>query len=337
MTDTARPSLPRRSGRRVIALGVVGMFAAGACASDTDDATAAEERSQDAATELVAQVASYELVADRDQRFIVGMFGNDDGVVSFGTARLDFDYLGTEADPLDEPRPGPSTTATFLPIPGSAETSEGGGARFTSPSEARGVYGAESVRFDEPGFWEVEVTIDLDGAEKRASAAFEVGDEQHVPVVGDPAPKTDNLLPGDADAPVTAIDSRADDDGSVPDPELHQVTIDAAIAAGKPVMVVVSTPVFCVSQFCGPITDTVQQLAQDTGDEMAFVHLEVWRDFENNAINRAAAEWIWPDQSGDPGEPWVFVVDAAGTIVQRWDNVVTERDLETAIQTVLED
>jgi hypothetical protein len=31
-----------------------------------------------------------------------------------------------------------------------------------------------------------------------------------------------------------------------------------AIAAGRPVMVVGSTPVFCVSRFCGPITDAVQ-------------------------------------------------------------------------------
>ena len=334
---TTRSSRFGPRGLRGVALGLVLVLSATACASDADDATADDKRPEDDTTELVAQVASYELVADRDQRFIVGMFSDDDGVVSFGTAQLAFDYLGTESDPLDEPRSGPSATATFLPIPGSPETSDGAGARFTSPSEARGVYGVESVLFDEPGFWEVEVTIDVDGSEQQATAAFEVGDEQHVPVVGDPAPRTVNLLPGDADAPVTAVDSRAEDDGSVPDPELHQVTIDEAIGAGTPVMVVVSTPVFCVSRFCGPITDTVQELAQRTGDDMAFVHLEVWRDFENNAINRAAAEWIWPDQTGDPGEPWVFVVDATGTVVQRWDNVVTERDLETAVRTVLED
>ncbi|MDE0805276.1 MAG: hypothetical protein OSA99_18385 [Acidimicrobiales bacterium] len=170
---------------------------------------------------------------------------------------------------------------------------------------------------------------------EQATAAFEVGDVGHVPVVGDQAPRTDNLLPGASDAPVTAVDSRAEEDGSVPDPELHDTTIESAISAGRPVMIVVSTPVYCVSRFCGPITDTVQDLAVEFGDDMAFVHLEVWRDFENNAINKAAAEWIWPDQTGDPGEPWVFVVDGSGKIAARWDNVVTDQNLDDAVQDVL--
>jgi len=44
-------------------------------------------------------------------------------------------------------------------------------------------------------------------------------------------------------------------------------------------MVVVSTPTYCQSRFCGPITDSVSALAQRYGDRMAFVHLEVWKNF----------------------------------------------------------
>lgn len=287
---------------------------------------------------LVAQVASYELVAGQDQRVIVGVFSNDKGMLSFGSADLSFAFLGSGDSPSD-PRPGMDTQAGFLPIPGSATPTDGEStpARFTSPSEARGVYGADSVTFDEPGFWEVTVAVDIAGERREATAAFEVGDEIHVPVAGDPAPRTQNLLPGDVDAPPTAIDSRADDSGEVPDPELHEETVAEALAADRPVMVVVSTPVFCVSQFCGPITDTVQELARENSAEMDFVHIEVWRDFENNAINRAAAEWIWPDRAGDPAEPWVFLVDRTGAIVQRWDNVATEQGLAEAVEFVLRD
>src|ERR671911_1524726 len=66
-----------------------------------------------------------------------------------------------------------------------------------------------------------EVTAVLDGRTQWATAAFEVADRTHVPVPGDPAPRTDNPLLGDPDVPPTAIDSRAGDNGSVPDPELH--------------------------------------------------------------------------------------------------------------------
>ena len=309
-----------------------------ACSSGSDSASSAAPGSTDAGSsdEVVAQVASYELVADSPQRFIVGLFSNEDGMVSFGSTELTFRYLGTEDEPLDEPRAGLTASAEFLPIPGSPVAGEPS-ARFTSPSEARGVYGADDISFDEAGFWEVTVDVEIDGSPRSATAAFEVGDTAHVPVVGDPAPRTENHLPGSPDAPPDAVDSRSDDDGTLPDPELHEETIAAALDAGRPVMVVVSTPVYCVSRFCGPITDTVQALARSHGDRMDFVHLEVWRDFENNAINKAAAEWIWPDRTGDPAEPWVFLVDSTGTIVQRWDNVATEADLADGVDQVLQE
>jgi hypothetical protein len=151
-----------------------------------------------------------------------------------------------------------------------------------------------------------------------------------------PGPRTPDLLPGDPDAPPDAVDSRAEDDGTVPDPELHEKTVAAAIDAGRPVMAVISTPVCCVSRFCGPITDTVQELAQEYGDRMDFVHLEVFRDFEANTLNKAAVEWISPDRLGKPAEPWVGLVDAGGTVIERWDNVASERSLTEAVQAVVE-
>ncbi|MGH8986415.1 MAG: hypothetical protein ACRDY6_21450, partial [Acidimicrobiia bacterium] len=128
------------------------------------------------------------------------------------------------------------------------------------------------------------------------------------------------------------LDSRARDDGFVPDPELHATTVADALAAGRPVMVVVSTPVYCVSRFCGPITDAVQQLAIEYGDRIAFVHLEVSSNFENQVVNDAAAEWITPRGGNDRDlrEPWVFVVGADGIVRQRFDNVASDRELRAA-------
>lgn len=315
--------------RRCVATAAV-IAGLAACSSSDDTTTAAEPDDGS----IVAQVASYELVADRDQRFIVGMFDEELGMLSYGAIDLTFRYLGTAQEQADEPRPGLSTTATFVPVPGSSDQPDAE-PQFTSPSQARGVYGAEDVRFDEPGFWQVQVDFQAGGEARGAAASFEVGDESHVPVVGDPAPRTENLLPGDPTAPADAVDSRAnDDDGTVPDPELHQQTVADAIAAGRPVMVVVSTPVYCVSRFCGPITDTIQQLAGEYSDEMGFVHIEVYKDFEANTVNKAAAEWIWPDQQGEPAEPWVFLVDDNGVVVERWDNVASEDSLRAAVEAV---
>ena len=91
-----------------------------------------------------------------------------------------------------------------------------------------------------------------------------------------------------------------------------------------------STPTYCVSQFCGPITDTIADLEADYGDRAAFVHIEVWEDFENTVLNEAAAAWI---QTADGGaEPWVFYVGPDGSIQQRWDNVLDEQALVAQLE-----
>jgi hypothetical protein len=97
---------------------------------------------------------------------------------------------------------------------------------------------------------------------------------------------------------------------------------------------VISTPVFCVSRFCGPITDSVAALARANAGRMNFVHIEVWRDFEGKALNKGAAEWIYLTPEAGGAEPWVFLVDGAGPPVERWDNVTNGRALRTALDAV---
>lgn len=65
---------------------------------------------------------------------------------------------------------------------------------------------------------------------------------------------------------------------------------------------------------------------------MAFVHLEVWEDFEAKKLNGAAAQWIYPPGVEGAREPWVFTVDPQGVIVDRFDNVATDAEPEAAVR-----
>jgi hypothetical protein len=179
------------------------------------------------------------------------------------------------------------------------------------------------------------VAAEVDGRTETTTGAFEVLASSDIPAVGDPAPRTRQSLAGDPTVDPKSIDSRAGGDTPIPDPDLHDITVADAIAAGRPVMVVVSTPTFCVSRFCGPITDSVQQLALEYGDRMEFIHVEVWQDFAANELNPAAVEWIAPTPEADGGEPWVFVIDADGIIVDRFDNVASDAELLNAVESVL--
>jgi hypothetical protein len=164
---------------------------------------------------------------------------------------------------------------------------------------------------------------------QRARATFPVLDDAEYPAPGDVALETENLTMRSKDAPLPAIDSRAESTGEVPDPELHRWTIARAIEQGRPALVVFSTPVYCVSQFCGPVTDVVQDLASRYDDRAVFVHVEIYRDYQNQEINRAAADWLF--RNGNLTEPWLYLIGPDGTIVDRWATLFREEEVEAAL------
>jgi hypothetical protein len=295
----------------------------GACGGDGGDGGSGGD-GDGPRVRLNAAVASYDIAAGEPTRFLVGLFTSRNEGVTGGTVELGFSFLGTGGQ---SPEPAGSATATFLPIPGEEvdhEHPEAGPA-----AEGRGVYQAPDTVFDRAGFWVVEVTAEVDGEPLTAESTFEVVAEHRFPAVGDRAPRTENLVIG-SDAPAGAVDSRELEEGEIPDPGLHDSTIAEAIAAGRPALVVLATPVFCVSQFCGPVTDMVEDLSEEYADRADFIHVEIWRDFQNKVVNESAAEWVL--RGGSVLEPWVYLIGADGKIAARWDNVATPQEIEPVLQ-----
>lgn len=278
---------------------------------------------------LQAQVASADLAVGGPARIAAGLFTADQRLVVFGTIEMRFSYLGTKEGAKPGAPPGPAVPASFLPVPGSELPSPlPATPQIVAGSTARGVY-AGTASFDKAGFWQMEVRAQVGGKARTATSAFAVNATHSLPAPGDHALATDNLTLSSPDAPLTAVDSRANA-GTVPDPELHATTIAAALAAHRPVVAVFATPVYCESRFCGPVTDMVQQLAHDYGDRASFVHVEIWRDFQKQVINKAASDWL--ERDGDVTEPWVYVIGADGTITARFDAVTTRGDLEPLLR-----
>jgi hypothetical protein len=277
--------------------------------------------------ELIVQAANYELIAGEDSRFIAGLLTPEQLFVSFGTVDIEFFYLGTR-EGSGEAQPGPTATGEFLPIDGT-EDADTAAPQAVSGSQGRGVYTAQ-VTFDEAGFWAAQVTADLEDQSLSGRAVFEVVEDNVYPAVGERAPRTENLTATSKDAPREAIDSRARDGEAIPDAELHEMTVAESIRRGEPALVVITTPVYCVSRFCGPITDMVQALHGRYSDRANFIHIEVWRNFEKSVINKGAADWIY--RNDNLTEPWIFLIDAEGRIAARWDNVATRAEIEPLLK-----
>lgn len=305
---------------RAATVALAAMLTSAACATDPGGPVDGVD------ARFVAEVATYQQVAGEPSRFTVGLIAAGGRWVSFGSATLSFSGDdGTTSTDLD------GITAEFLPLPGSPEPEPGADVpTLTLASEGRGVYAVESITLPDPGFWIVEVTVELDGETATAEAAFEVLEAPIVPAVGDPAPATDHPVTGDGGDP-GVLDSRARDGELLPDPELHELSIADALAAGRPALVLFSTPVYCTSRFCGPITDMVAELAAEHATKASFVHVEVWSDFEAERLNPAAEAWIATDDDRVL-EPWLFLVDADGTVIGSWDNIATRAEVEAALE-----
>jgi hypothetical protein len=280
---------------------------------------------------IVAEVATYQLVVDRPGRLLIALLTADNRWLSFGSVRVRFEYLGEASAAPSGTEAMAESTAKFLPIPGSPE-GNGRPPTLTFPADGRGVYAVEPITFGKAGYWQLAAGGALgDGAQVSATAAFQVLDAPAIIDVGSVAALTDNPVLADPGVLSSAIDSRAAGGQPIPDPELHRVSIADAIKAGHPALVVFSTPVYCVSRFCGPVTDLVADLAAQYGDRADFIHVEIYRDFEGGKVNQAALDWLSP-ANGDLREPWTFLIGADGRIAASWDTVVTRSEIEPLLE-----
>ena len=189
--------------------------------------------------------------------------------------------------------------------------------------DVRGLY-VTRLTFAHPGSWGIEVQArDDSGSSATARLTVTVAKAPQTPTLGSPAPRSRNLVASDV------RDLRQIDTSPKPDPRLHQVRIADAIAKRKPQLVVFATPQFCTSRMCGPL-DIVRQLLPQYSKRVAFTHQEIWHDFASKRVFPTVEEWRLVS------EPWIFVVDGEGIIRAKFEGLVTARELEAALQQVLQ-
>lgn len=294
------------------------------------DAPASEATGTSEERSLSVAVASFDLAVGDDQRLLAAVFTPDRQIVGFGEVTFQLGFLGEETGgqtAIDQ-----TVAAGFLPIPGREPAGASPVPVLLDDPSGQGVY-AGRVDLREAGTWGLRVLAEIDGETYEGRTTFLVGEEHEIVDVGDAAPRSVNLTIADVEAgraePV-AVDSRAQGaDPRIPAPHLHDTTVAEALDAGRPVVVVIATPVYCVSQFCGPLTDVLAELALEYQDDVEVIHIEVWEDFEARRLNAAAAEWIQTETGGN--EPWVFLVAGDGTVLARWDNVLDVTELRAAL------
>lgn len=283
--------------RRLAVLVAVAALLVGACSgdesSDAEDSTFPED--------------TFAIVANAD--------------IGTGTSRVLFGVLEGGGRRLGSPDDTLTITVSHTDTPGDTQTATG---IFTWIIEdAFGLYRAE-FDLDRPGLWRAVVQPEKGPA--LPDTGFNVLETTSAPAIGDraPAPPT----PSYPASPFEEITTDPD-----PDPRFYELSLDDAIGNGSPTVVVFSTPAFCQTATCGPLLDIVKSVAPDYPG-VDFVHVEVYTNLTDpnfapvpdNLAPSVEANW-W----NLPSEPWVFVVDGAGTVIARFEGVMAAEELIAAL------
>jgi hypothetical protein len=171
--------------------------------------------------------------------------------------------------------------------------------------------------FDRAGPWGAEITAKLpDGRSILAQRVrFTVAEKpQGVGVGAMPPPTANRTLATEPDLARLTSDAQ-------PDPDLYRMTVDQAVKSGRPTVVLFSTPAYCQSRVCGPVTDEVKAAKKQYGDRVNFIHIEVYKSFDPLVLADEMGTW------GLKTEPWVYVLDKTGRVAERLEGSVTAAEL----------
>ncbi len=198
------------------------------------------------------------------------------------------------------------------------------------PNSKSGVF-ASSVNFDTPGDWLAEIRPQ-DGKYKnqKARIVIRVKSTSLTPSIGDKIPKTNNLVAKNNEE-LKYITSDIN-----PLLNLYDKSVDdILLLKDKPLLILFATPGQCKSFTCGPQMNIIKTLHENYNKDMYFIHIEVYdiesanKEGEFTKISPVIKPWNLPS------EPWVFLINTKGIIIDKFESFVPQDELELSINRIL--
>jgi len=180
-----------------------------------------------------------------------------------------------------------------------------------SPKSAlyHGVY-VSTFDLPDPGNWTLLATAAVGGVDVGGTTTLPATRQRVVAALGSRAASVPTPV-------ATTPHATAEICTRKPPCPLHAISLDDALANGKPTVVNFGTPLLCQVQLCGPVLDETMVVAQRFGDRANFIHVEEFlpgRDLKPptvqslKTVSPAFKAWGFQD------EPWVIAIDRHGAI-----------------------
>jgi hypothetical protein len=115
----------------------------------------------------------------------------------------------------------------------------------------------------------------------------------------------------------------------LPPENMHAVSFNQVLGK-RPIALLFSTPQFCISKICGPVTDIAVQLQQKFGNRIAFIHQEVY-------LNNQPTKGLRPQLKAFnlQTEPWLFTINRQGVITARLEGAFGVNGATQALEAAL--
>lgn len=282
-------------------------------ATGRQDAAAARALVPDMVGDPLAVFPAGALHVVGQERFAVGLVDMGTGPIEDGQVDLLFFKIADNQGTLTETGPAPFMACGVTEDPGGMDMGTPETSAITGVYVARPTFGA-------PGQWGVVARLTLpDGTKRAGQANFTVEAESEVPGPGDPAVASKTLT---AATPEEAAKICTAD----PVDDMHALSLDAALTNGKPTVVLFATPALCSSRTRGPSLEATQELKRRYGDKANFIHVELYPERDVNKPVATIEEWHLPS------EPWLFLIDAEGTVVARYASGIGLTELDPVVQ-----
>jgi hypothetical protein len=264
--------------------------------------------------ELVPIPVTSELAVGTN-RFLLNLVTRENEPLASPDRKVSLSFYDVAADPV---RPASTVEGTYLP----------------TIEQLPGLYRAE-VEFGRAGTWGLEVeATEPDGSQRSGRMLFSVRAESTTPAIGGDAPASSTPT---ADS-LSEIEQISTDDD--PDPTFYQTSVEEALAAERPFLLVFSTPAFCKTSTCGPALDIVKSVAPDYAGRVEFIHVEPYRleSVEGHLQPVLQDGQLVPVESvvewGLLTEPMIFAVDDAGKVRAKFEGVASADEISAALEEI---
>ena len=189
------------------------------------------------------------------------------------------------------------------------------------PDSAKSVYVSE-VSVPKKGTYLAAAVVRLDGRNMLTSPyEFKAGASGGPPKAGEQAPKVHTPTLADVAGDTARISTREPAPKSLLQKDLFDVY------GRRPVALLFATPALCQSRVCGPVVDVLAQAqSEDTSGKAAYITNEI---YEENRVDRGLRSQ--PAAYRIPTEPWLFVLDANGKVVDRIEGAFSVDEVKRAV------